>query len=575
MRSTITPRVALGIFLIASGILIQLKPGSLRGALLSNDANDLAALRKGLKGPTRAAEEAASMIHEAMRTHASEVRIEAKDLYFGESLLNITGAVNIRIVFHPARGAAFSTLWFKVGGGVLLEDCTNVTLEGVAIDFAPTVAQGRVVSIGSVESPKYDAFLLADFDPRFLNPSAMQDSSRGHDVKVALFHPGRHLNMVRPENSDKPINIWVRGKAEPVAAGIPHSRLRFKVPLKQHWATLLTESGQPHWNMTGYPVALWEATGRHSLTLKGCTEVTVMNVTIFGGSNMGVVEKAGRGGNRFIRVRVDRRPAPWADGAERYLSVNGDGFHSVALARGPLFVESHVGFVGEDCVNVRAQMHVLIGLSSDRETAYLSGDPFDVGKFSEAHDTVSFFDFRTMEHLADATIAGVPSRDSSSSFAGKLRKAFSTMQSKPTNAKFVASVGTDPDALGGTAVVRVPLVDAVPKGVPTYALATLSSTSNTRAVVKDSDLHDCYGRGVGIKAGKFRLEDCKLSRAAGVQIGPRRERLEGQPDLRDVRITGCTLSSLGRPIFDVDRSIKTHSAAALVLKPNRVDSTYL
>ena len=138
MRSTITPRVALGIFLIASGILIQLKPGSLRGALLSNDANDLAALRKGLKGPTRAAEEAASMIHEAMRTHASEVRIEAKDLYFGESLLNITGAVNIRIVFHPARGAAFSTLWFKVGGGVLLEDCTNVTLEGVAIDFAPT-----------------------------------------------------------------------------------------------------------------------------------------------------------------------------------------------------------------------------------------------------------------------------------------------------------------------------------------------------------------------------------------------------------------------------------------------------
>eukprot|EP00665_Eupelagonemidae_sp_cell47_P001327 gene1327-7637_t len=42
------------------------------------------------------------------------------------------------------RAAHGATVWFGVGGGVQLNGCSNVSIDGLTIDYAPTLAQGTV-----------------------------------------------------------------------------------------------------------------------------------------------------------------------------------------------------------------------------------------------------------------------------------------------------------------------------------------------------------------------------------------------------------------------------------------------
>ena len=55
----------------------------------------------------------------------------------------------------------------------------------------------------------------------------------------------------------------------------------------------------------------------------GCGAVAITNVTIYGGSSMGVVESGGDGANTYTNFRIVRRPATWAGGKRRLLAVNG------------------------------------------------------------------------------------------------------------------------------------------------------------------------------------------------------------------------------------------------------------
>ena len=62
----------------------------------------------------------------------------------GAEALLIRGARDLII-----RGTANTTLLFALGGGLRLHGCRNVTLEAVAIDYAPLLpyAQARIASI--------------------------------------------------------------------------------------------------------------------------------------------------------------------------------------------------------------------------------------------------------------------------------------------------------------------------------------------------------------------------------------------------------------------------------------------
>jgi hypothetical protein len=81
---------------------------------------------------------------------------------FGSTQLTITGATGLSVEFPPGV-----VLRFDVGGGVGLEGCSGVTIDGATIDYMPTLAQGRVVAtmLGTSEPS-----VVADFDPAFLRP---------------------------------------------------------------------------------------------------------------------------------------------------------------------------------------------------------------------------------------------------------------------------------------------------------------------------------------------------------------------------------------------------------------------
>ena len=62
------------------------------------------------------------------------------------------------------------TIWFSPGGGLLLQNCTNVSITGgLAIDYTPTLAQGRVVDLSNAYAD--DHVFSVEFDERFLLPT--------------------------------------------------------------------------------------------------------------------------------------------------------------------------------------------------------------------------------------------------------------------------------------------------------------------------------------------------------------------------------------------------------------------
>ena len=81
---------------------------------------------------------------------------------FGSQQLLIKGATGLNVVFPPGV-----VLRFDIGGGVGLEGCSDVTIDGATIDYMATLAQGVVVS--STLDPS-DPSVVADFDPAFLRP---------------------------------------------------------------------------------------------------------------------------------------------------------------------------------------------------------------------------------------------------------------------------------------------------------------------------------------------------------------------------------------------------------------------
>jgi hypothetical protein len=136
------------------------------------------------------------------------------------------------------------------------------------------------------------------------------------------------------------INLFVKSLTS--QAGGAHSGWRYRVALKGNLQQLPTAAEVP----VGTPITVFPRGGQHSLRLMNCTACKITNVSIYGGSSMGVVDSNGGGGNVYTSLFIGRAPNGAGPLPPRFLSTNADGFHSTTNRVGPSLLGSEVSFTG-------------------------------------------------------------------------------------------------------------------------------------------------------------------------------------------------------------------------------------
>ena len=271
---------------------------------------------------------------------------------FSSQPLRLASAASMDIV------AAGVTIWFSPGGGVMLQDCSDVFIRGLTIDYTPTLAQGIVRSVDHTGSVSGDgtASFTAQFDPTFLTPPCPE--AKQSQCKVAFW-------ATDVTDTGSTAAVMVRNVSAPAAVNIFTDRVESVNGSADHMYRVFVQAGDsPHGvglAQVGQQVTVFHGSNPHSYTALNCTRITLESVSIYGGTGMGIVDGQGGGDSTYRGVTITRRPlqrgiggASLSTPVERLLATNEDGFHSNGNDVGPHIVDSTIAFTGDDSGNICA-----------------------------------------------------------------------------------------------------------------------------------------------------------------------------------------------------------------------------
>ncbi len=213
-----------------------------------------------------------------------------------------------------------------------ISNCTNLTLRGLTIDYDPLpFTQGRITGFsenkrvhevelfqgyppaGSAVNSKYEIFRP---DTRTLR---CEDQSL---EKIEVVDP-RHLRLIRSGGRES--------DAEQVGDLI-----------------VIGSQDAP------------DGFAPHGVVCGGNVNVKLEDITLFASNCFGFLEYD-CDASTYLRCRIGRRaddPFPRAD--PRLRSLNADAYHSTCAVRGPAYIDCTAGFMGDDCVNIHGEYHMIM-----------------------------------------------------------------------------------------------------------------------------------------------------------------------------------------------------------------------
>lgn len=211
---------------------------------------------------------------------------------------------------------------------VRLEDASNVTVNGLTVDYDPLpFTQGTItrVSSSSFDVQIHDGYQMASGSPRVIayDPS----TRRVKDGTTTRYNVG--LSNL----GNRSVRIS-RGAQDAIAVG---DLVSLTVP-------------------TQIP---------HGILVEDSTQVTLQDVTLHASTSFGIFERGG-GSNSYNNIQV--RPGPMPSGAiePRLLSSNADGFHSKHTSVGPSISSAYITGQGDDGIAINTDFH-LVGAESPSE----------------------------------------------------------------------------------------------------------------------------------------------------------------------------------------------------------------
>ncbi|MFZ9936501.1 MAG: right-handed parallel beta-helix repeat-containing protein [Luteolibacter sp.] len=265
-----------------------------------------------------------------------------------------------------ANGATF---WFEppMVHGLLFENCRDVTLRGLEIDFThPVFSLARITGIDRVNQA-IRADLMEGYQP--LDQDGKPESS-GERKLIFYDSDGKFINH-RHIRGDWTLSD--DGKS------ILYSKVRVN-PL-------------PEDLKTGDHVVSPIQTGA-ALRSVNCARMRFEDINIWSSPGMAVYEGGGEGGNIYRRVRATRRPH-----TNRLHAFGADAFHLSATDRGPLLDRCESAYAADDNLNIHGRFGRVVR-QLDETRYYLQG-------IYEPGDTLEFRDASTVALLGSAMVVAV------------------------------------------------------------------------------------------------------------------------------------------------------------------------
>ncbi len=218
-----------------------------------------------------------------------------------------------------------------------IQDCRDIVVRGLTIDYDPLpFTQGKIAAL-SPDKQTHDIELFEGYPP----------ADAGIDAKK--------YEIFRPDTRDLRFGSYHGCSVEVLSP----SRIRVTKPahlasseFKPEQVGDIIAIGRQHAPRGSLP---------HAVYCQGSANVRLEDITVYSAAVFGFMEH-GCEATTYLRCRIDRRP-PEDDYVQRadprIRSLNADAFHSTAATIGPRYIECRARFMGDDCINIHGDYHLV------------------------------------------------------------------------------------------------------------------------------------------------------------------------------------------------------------------------
>eukprot|EP01048_Picozoa_sp_COSAG05_P018163 COSAG05_NODE_2607_length_2846_cov_13.463497_1_plen_536_part_00 len=340
-------------------------------------------------GPSTRATALQHAVDRGIAQRAASVSVQAGDYYFGNTSLVVHQAANLTLRAEDGPGTV--QLWFSIGAGLLVNQSTDVVLDGLSIDYDPPAHyQGTVLNVITNGSGSSDIQALVQTDPGFIDP---------HDFNT-LYQPGTPGVQSSPgpalvwNSSDPGFGAYASASWPPTeAAGGRYTFNLSRISICKEIQFTTTDGSScrdPHATMLR-PRDKITAHIRVGFTLHilNSTRVRTQHTAIHGAPGFAVSEYDGYGNHSYFNVSLSRRHVQrnhsssggGGGGGEDYyydaqsmcgttnptggrlclgmIASNNDGLHSSGCQFGPTFERGELSYCLDDWINVHSRTQIV------------------------------------------------------------------------------------------------------------------------------------------------------------------------------------------------------------------------
>lgn len=463
--------------------------------------------------PVRPGAEAIALIKRAVDEQANEVVLPRSIFRFQVNERMILSRLeNLRI------DGAGSTFLFDRGGQFTVNECRDLTVENIIIDYDPLpFTQGLVVGVDTMEKS-----ILVRFEEGFDAPGApgfpltvradgtTRGSVRFLDATGEYMHAmlWEAVTFIRPQSQGEGI----------YRVGLQHGRL-----FRPGVGSGSLKAGDRFTLFTSRSEAL---------DVTHCERVVFRNVDIYSAPGFGIGERRGKGGNVYEKCRLIRKP-----GSGRLMVANRDGFHSYLMEKGPTLKECEISYTADDAIAIHGFFSPVIK-AVDSRTVYLLC-PF--GLNTSKGELLSFYDQEDGRPLGSRVVLDV---EKLPAHKGRTELDGWRVALKNAGAQTLRGI---PD--GEWVVAKVELDEAVE--LSDFALADSAAFAGAGAQIRDCHIHDTTSRGLLIRSPGTKIIGNRIERTVLAPIALMAERhwLEG-PFLSRIEVSGNRIIDAPQPGLD-------------------------
>lgn len=269
------------------------------------------------------------------------------------------------------------TFWFGVHSTLVLEDCNQVTISGLTIDYDPLPFSQATVKAVNHKTGHIDALFDSHYPPVLTKHDSLPENGDG-GLAIRFFDPSGSNLIKLPWEGVRDFECL-------------SDHLYRIVPMNDR---LLKVADHPDLVTPGCKMTVMQH-GEITVLLKRCREITLNNMTIYASPGFAVYEKYGDGLNRYQNVRLVRRPQ-----TDRLMVSARDQFHSYLMRRGPVIENCEFSYAGDDFVAVHGFFaHVVRGPEDGRVTLVTTFE----NDLSEG-SLLEFYDLQSGKFLSKATV---------------------------------------------------------------------------------------------------------------------------------------------------------------------------